>query len=225
MIPLIRLDQSQLGAVIALHHDMLAELAPGMAATETDQFFTDHLDACGQIFGAFSGDRLMAYCILGIPRKEDPNFGTDHGLSPDQFDQVAHIDGAAVDPAWRGQGWQRRMINHRLDIAKNLGRSITLSTVAPANSASLFNMISTGLTIRGLIQKFGGDRFLMRRDIDPAADQKTPPSTNQAQTPAIWCDSTDLVTCQKLLNDGYIGQYCQYSAPHSVPRIGWVAGR
>ncbi|MAB35644.1 MULTISPECIES: GNAT family N-acetyltransferase [Thalassospira] len=218
MTQLPRLGSSHLPAIIALHHKVIADLPPGNAATETDQFFADHLDACGQIFGAFDGDRLIAYCVLGLPRETDPNFGTDHHLSPDLLGQVAHIDGVAVDPQWRGQGWQRRMVEHRIEIARKCGRTIALSTVAPTNFPSLISTVSTGLAIHGLIAKFGGNRFLLRRDIGPDQDAKFP----SAPDSAIWCASDDLATCRKLLDDGLIGLFCQSSPHGTAPRIGWV---
>ncbi len=218
MTQLTRLGPSHLPAIITLHHRVIADLPPGNAATETDQFFADHLDACGQIFGAFDGDRLMAYCVLGLPRETDPNFGTDHHLPPDQLGKVAHIDGAAVDPQWRGQGWQRRMVEHRIEIARKCGRTIALSTVAPTNFPSLISTVSTGLAIHGLIAKFGGNRFLLRRDIDPDQDAKFPSAPDRA----IWCASDDLATCRKLLDDGLIGLFCQSSPHGTAPRIGWV---
>ena len=214
MTQLPRLGSSHLPAIIALHHKVIADLPPGNAATETDQFFADHLDACGQIFGAFDGDRLIAYCVLGLPRETDPNFGTDHHLSPDLLGQVAHIDGVAVDPQWRGQGWQRRMVEHRIEIARKCGRTIALSTVAPTNFPSLISTVSTGLAIHGLIAKFGGNRFLLR----PDQDAKFP----SAPDSAIWCASDDLATCRKLLDDGLIGLFCQSSPHGTAPRIGWV---
>ena len=216
--PIIRLDQSHLPAVIALHHIVLADMPPGNATSETDQFFADHLDACGQIFGVFDGDRLMAYCVLGLPREGDPNFGTDHHLPPDQFANVAHIDGVAVDPRWRGQGWQRRMVKHRINVARKCGRTIMLSTVAPTNFASLISTLSTGLAVHGLITKFGGNRFLLRQDIGPQADAHIPPASDCA----IWCACDDLVSCHRFLDDGLIGRFCQSSGNGIAPRIGWV---
>lgn len=218
MTHLTRLGPSHLPAIIALHHRVIADLPPGNAATETDRFFADHLDACGQIFGAFDGDRLMAYCVLGLPRETDPNFGTDHHLPADLLGKVAHIDGVAVDRQWRRQGWQRRMIEYRIEIARKAGRTIALSTVAPTNFASLISTVSTGLAIHGLIAKFGGNRFLLRRDIDPDQDTKFP----SAPDSAIWCASDDLATCRKLLDDGFTGPFCQSAGHDAAPRIGWV---
>ncbi len=218
MSTLTRLDPSHLPAIIALHHRVIADLPPGNAATETDQFFADHLDACGQIFGVFDDDRLMAYCVLGLPRDGDPNFGTDHHLLPDLLGQVAHIDGVAVDPKWRGQGWQRKMVVYRIEMARKFGRTIALSTVAPTNFPSLISTVSTGLAIHGLIAKFGGNRFLLRRDIGPDQDAKSA----RAPDTAIWCASDDLTTCRKLLDDGFIGRFCHSSGRGTAPRIGWA---
>ncbi len=221
MSSLTRLEPSHLPEIIALHHKVIADLPPGNAATETDQFFNDHLDRCGQIFGVFKDDRLIAYCVLGLPRDGDPNFGLDHGIPAPLLGKVAHIDGVAIAPEWRGQGWQRKMVQHRIDVARKHGRTIMLSTVAPTNFPSLVSTVSTGLSIHGLIRKFGGNRFLLRRDTGSQDDVNHP---NCPCTPdrAIWCTSDDLATCRKMLDDGFIGQFCQSSDTGTAPRIGWV---
>lgn len=218
MSTLIRLEPSHLPAIIALHRKVIADLPPGDVAAETDQFFDDHIDRCGQIFGVFEKDRLMAYCVLGLPGKSDPNFGLDHDIPPDQLGKVAHIDGVAVAAEWQGQGWQRKMVQHRIDVAQKHGRTIMLSTVAPTNFASLISTVSTGLAIHRLIGKFGGNRFLLRRDIGSQADANPPSGADTA----IWCVSDDLAACRKFLDDGFIGRFCQSSGRGTAPRIGWV---
>ncbi len=110
------------------------------------------------------------------------------------------------------------MVEHRIEIARKCGRTIALSTVAPTNFPSLISTVSTGLAIHGLIAKFGGNRFLLRRDIGPDQDAKFP----SAPDSAIWCASDDLATCRKLLDDGLIGLFCQSSPHGTAPRIGWV---
>lgn len=218
MSTLIRLDHSHLAAIIDLHHKVIADLPPGTAATETDQFFADHLDACGQIFGAFDHDRLMAYCVLGLPRKGDPNFGTDHSFAPDQLGHVAHIDGAAVAPEWRGLGWQRKMVRYRIGVAQRCGRTIVLSTVAPTNFPSLISMVSSGLAIHGLMAKFGGNRFLLRRNIAHGTDAQVPRPSDGTH----WCTSDDIATCRTFLEQGFTGHFCQSSGHGKAPRIGWL---
>lgn len=155
---------NEVDAVVALHLDVIRDVPAELVATETPSFFADHAGRIGRLVGLFDEKRLVAYSVLGLPGAGDPNFGADHGLSAQDLARVAHLDGAAVHPLYRGNGLQRRMIAWRLAAARDAGRTIALSTVAPGNLASLASMLSEGLQIRALAHRFGGQRFLMRRD-------------------------------------------------------------
>lgn len=165
-----RLEAPDLPAVIALHHRMRVTLPRDLIAFETDAFFADHMQALGRIYGCFAGDELAAYAVLGLPGPDDANFGTDHGLSPRELRLVAHLDGAAVIEPWQGHGLQRALSVLRMREARRHGRLIMLSTAAPLNLPSLTNLLLCGFEVRGLAEKFGGARFLMRRDLPPGED-------------------------------------------------------
>ena len=205
MMPIIQLGPEHLPAVIALHHKVLKLLPANLAAHESDMFFADHMANCGHIYGVFQRGELMVYSVLGLPRPNDPNFGCDHNLSAQELADVAHIDGVAVTPALRGQGWQRKMIDHRLAAALAAGRPIALSTVAPGNLASLRSLLSCGLTIRGIAEKFGGVRYLVRRDLLAGAISRPAISDYETTSGVWWIDLVDLATQSTVLSRGYIG--------------------
>jgi len=165
-----RLEARDLPAVIALHHRMRATLPRDLIAFETDAFFADHIQALGCIYGCFAGEELAAYAVLGLPGPDDANFGVDHGLSLADLRLVAHLDGAAVIEPWQGQGLQRALSVLRMREARRHGRQIMLSTAAPLNIPSLANLLLCGFEVRGLVEKFGGARFLMRRDLLPGEE-------------------------------------------------------
>lgn len=191
------LAEADLGDVETLHDIVLAKMRPELFADEADGFFADHLERCGRILGLFAEDRLIAYGVLGIPGPEDINFGEMIGLPPEDRGRVAHIDGAAVLPAWRSNGLQRILIAWRLDLARRMGRDIALTTVAPENFPSLRNLLAEGMTIRALKQKFGGWRYILRRDLD--IPQPVPPENVR------WLDVTDVEPQIELLERGYTG--------------------
>lgn len=219
MTAIVRLNESHLEAVIALHHEVIRDFPPELVARETDAFFHDHMGACGQIFGAFRHDRLIAYGVLGLPRPGDPNFGRDHGLPDHELAGVAHIDGVAVRADQRRHRWQHRMVQHRLQAAREAGRRIALSTVAPENFASVVNILSAGLSIRNLVSKFGGKRFLLRRDLEDQSGAESSPSDPSGIS--IWCLCNDLERCEELLEAGYVGVTCRKAAGDTAPEIGW----
>ncbi|MFH1804172.1 MAG: GNAT family N-acetyltransferase [Pseudomonadota bacterium] len=199
-----RLQDRHLADIIALHHLVLAGIPAGFAARESDDFFAGHLDECGRIFGIYAEGTLMVYGVLGLPRPGDANFGDDHHLSAELLPKVAHIDGVAVHPAWRGQGWQRKMIAFRLAQAPQFGRNIALSTAAPANRPSVISLLSCGLSIRGIVEKFGGTRYLMRRDLVTGVNNDTAISAD-AMTSSQWVIMDDVQQQQRALVQGRIG--------------------
>jgi hypothetical protein len=215
MTPILRLDERHLKAVIALHHQVIANMPVGTVATETDAFFQSHLDTCGQIFGAFAGDELITYSVLGLPRADDPNFGADHGLSDAELRQVAHIDGVAVRKDHRGSKWQQRMVLHRLEAALDAGRTIALSTAAPGNIASVVNLLGAGMQICGVKDKFGGVRYLVRRDMRGRNALQPPENISH------WCPVTDHGTSRLLIDDGFVGVTCRQVGGNATPEIGW----
>ena len=192
-----RLGEADLGAVIALHHRVLETVPAHLLAAESDAFFADHMARIGRIFGLFVDEALIAYGVLGLPGPGDANFGDDLGLPAAEKARVAHIDGISVHPGWRGNRLQRVLIGWRVREAAAAGRYLILCTVAPGNAGSLSNALAEGLTIRALLQKFGGWRYMMELDLllpNPAA----PPDGR-------WIDGADLETQGRLLAAGNRG--------------------
>ena len=192
-----RLGVADLGTIIALHHLVLATIPAHLLAAETDAFFADHVDRIGRIYGLFAHGGMIAYGVLGLPGPEDANFGDDLGLAVADKARIAHIDGISVHPDWRENRLQRILIGWRLREAAAAGRSLVLCTVAPGNAASLSNALAEGLTIRALLQKYGGWRYMMERDLTLPA-QPSP-------TDGRWVDGVDIATQSRLLATGVRG--------------------
>ncbi len=91
----------------------------------------------------------------------------------------------------------RVLIDWRLNLTRQLGRTIAITTAAPENLPSVRNLLTEGMTIRALEQKFGGWRYVLRRDLDRPSP--TPPAN------ASWIDVTDFKTQRRLLRQGHIG--------------------
>jgi hypothetical protein len=121
--------------------------------------------------------------------------------------RVAHLDGASVDPLYRGNHLHRLLVHWRLDEARSAGRPIVLTTTAPGNTYSLDNLLACGLLIRGLVHKFGGQRYLLRRDLDLDV---TPVGTGQ------WVDAEDLTAQVVLLQAGWRGWMARNSEHREI---------
>ena len=157
-------DLPELLAFHAALHD--AAPVPGLFVRETAAFFSAHLGASGRILGLRDADgHLRAYGVLGLPEAGAPaNFGHALGLGEEDMARVCHLDGCGVDPAWRGRGLQRDLAVARLRLGRDLGRDLAISAAAPANIASLANLIRAGLEVRALVEKYDALRFLLARD-------------------------------------------------------------
>jgi ribosomal protein S18 acetylase RimI-like enzyme len=167
----------------------------GVFARETREFFHHHLLVRGRAFGVHLGGRLIAYGILGLPGLDDDNFGTLAALSLKHLDRVAHIDGVAVHPQYRGRKLQILLIEHRLIAAFNRGRDIVYTTVSPCNPHSLANLFKTGFVIVGRRALFGGhDRFIMAW-----AYPRTAPNGE-----VIEVDLADTTSQNQLFHEGFI---------------------
>jgi hypothetical protein len=190
----LRADEAQ--AAHALHRLAVADLPSDLVASETPEFFLAHAERCGQLLGIFTERGLVACAVLGLPGPGDDNFGADHGLPEAALLQVAHLDGASVHPLYRGNRLHRLLIEWRMDAARAAGRPIVLSTAAPGNHSSLDNLLAGGLQICGLKPKFGGLRYLLRRDLD----RDVGPAGN-----GRWIDALDYAGQEQLLKDGLRG--------------------
>lgn len=199
------LDESDLETVITLHRHAIAKARPDTVATETDAFFTNHMTRIGRILGLFAEGRLIAYGVLGLPGPGDANFGDMVHLGTADRARVAHIDGASVLPEWRGNRLHGVLIEWRLEAAVAAGRSIALSTAAPGNIPSVRNLLAAGMTIRALQQRFGGWRYILRRDLD-----RQPPSI---PADGRWIDVDDLDAQHDLFRDGAIAWTLKTDGP------------
>ena len=73
--------------------------------------------------------------------------------------------GTALDPALRGQGWQRQLIRLRLDVFRSADIWNVQSTVSPFNTPSLDNLLRVGFHIVSLnVLLDGYPRFILQYD-------------------------------------------------------------
>jgi ribosomal protein S18 acetylase RimI-like enzyme len=179
------LGESDLPALIGLHHRVLAALPDGILNAETDEFFAQHVFESGRLLGVETGDgEIVAYAVLGLPTASSSyNFGRDINLPLSELGAVAHLDGIGVDAAWRGHGLQRALSQRRTAIAVAAGRRHMITTVAPNNLHSLSNLLALGFNVVATRPMFAAShiRHLLHLDaskptVAPAPElQKTDP--------------------------------------------------
>jgi hypothetical protein len=154
--------------------------------------------------GCFIGDQLVAYGVLGIQSGTVAHLASLLALAPDDRRRACVLDGAASLPPWRGHNLHRAAIDARGELARALGRTLMLATVAPENMRSLRGLLLQGYTVHGYATVYGGlPRLLMARDL------LRPQSEWQAARQVL---AADHAGHQCALAEGLRGYGCQQDA-------------
>ena len=149
----------------------LAEVKAGML--QQDWFYLDPPDVVKEMMNngtmelwlAKDQERLAAVLDILHPGLEKYNYGYDLGLCEVELCQVIHMDTVAVHSAYRGIGLQGRMVQLAERELSGKGRRILLCTVHPDNRFSLTNMLRQGYEIQKRVNKYGSERYILRKEI------------------------------------------------------------
>ena len=153
------LQPQDLPAMHALHLCSIEGMAAQTVKPETREFLHGLLLGRGRVIGAWHGAALAAYGVLqhDLLAQDDPR--PLLGLAPGQV--LYKLAGAAVAPAWRGQGLQRQLIARRVAWA---GDAALFATAAPGNVPSWRSLLACGFAVRALQYRYGGHaRYLLAR--------------------------------------------------------------
>lgn len=173
---------------------------PDLFQCETEGYYARALAAAGgAAFGAFDGDRMAGFGLVTFPGAHPDNLC--HDLPDASIDpgEVAHLDGSAAQPAYRGHGIQQRLSGLRIAYAAARGARHFLMTVSPGNPYSLRNHLNHGnFRVRALKRKYRGVwRLILYRGPESAAPA----------VPGTWecCRLDDLEAQRRLLAAGFVG--------------------
>jgi len=122
-------------------------------------------DGTMELWVAMDGERLAAAFDILHPGLDSYNYGYDLDLSKEDLLRVVHMDTSAVHADYRGRGLQCRMVDEAEKSLSGKGYRILLCTVHPENRYSLNNMLSQGYAIQKRIEKYGSERYILRKDI------------------------------------------------------------
>ena len=122
-------------------------------------------DGTMQLWVAMDGDQLAGAFDILLPGTQEFNYGHDLGFTEEELLRVINMDTAAVHPAYRGQGLQRRLMQEAEKEIAGMGQRILLCTVHPDNPYSLNNVLKQGYTIQKKLEKYGSVRYILRRDL------------------------------------------------------------
>lgn len=156
---------------IALFLQFLEEIREEM--TRKDWLYLDTLESVCNMMSekkmdfwlAMDGPQVAAVFSVLYPGLEPENYGFDLDFSEEELMQVVHMDTAAVHKSYRGMGLQGKMVCMAEKTLSGQGRKILLSTVHPENKFSLNNMLRQGYEIQKRVEKYGSERFVLRKNI------------------------------------------------------------
>ncbi|MDD4162936.1 MAG: hypothetical protein PHW87_10725 [Methanothrix sp.] len=164
------LDAGFLAELLELQSVIAANLpCPEIFMLHDEVYLRDVFSRDHSAIGVRVGEMLIAFSIIRIPGLAHDNLGRDINLPEEELGKVAHLQAAAVHPAYRGHGLQRKLTFAHLDVIEELGYEHACCTVSPKNPVSLANYLSCGLVIEGLRPKMKGWwRFILHKNIRQA---------------------------------------------------------
>ncbi|MDD2754120.1 MAG: hypothetical protein PHS80_01200 [Methanothrix sp.] len=192
------LDAGSLAELLELQNVIAANLpCPEVFILHDEEYLREVFCRDRSAIGVRIGEMLIAFSIIRIPGISAENLGRDISLPEEELTRLAHLQAAAVHPAYRGHGLQRKLTFAHLDVIEELGYEHACCTVSPKNPVSLGNYLSCGLAIEGLRQKrHGWWRFILHKDI---------PQANQLEIEQKRVAISDIAGQLDLLSKGFKG--------------------
>lgn len=123
-----------------------------------DDTFKMLLEEKGTAFIAIEKKTSAPAAVFTVtyPGFSSENLGLDAGISTDALSLVAHMDSAAVLPAYRGHGLQRKLMEYAESYLRISGYRYLFCTIHPDNQYSLNNALSLDYKIVTICEKYGG---------------------------------------------------------------------
>lgn len=118
-----------------------------------------------ELWLAMDAERIAAAFDVVYPGLAAYNYGYDLCLTREELLQVVHMDTSAVHQDYRGLGLQRKMVDTAEKELSGKGKRILLCTVHPENRYSLHNMVKQGYLIQKRVDKYGSERYILRKEI------------------------------------------------------------
>jgi GNAT superfamily N-acetyltransferase len=161
------LQAGSLPELLRLQSIIAANLpCPEIFMLHDDLYLREILRHERSIIGVTTEEGLIAFSMIRVPGLAHDNLGRDINLPEEELCKVAHLQAAAVHPAYRGNGLQRKLTFAHLGVIEEMGYEHVCCTVSPKNPVSLRNYLSCGLLIEGLCPKMQGWlRFILHKNI------------------------------------------------------------
>lgn len=171
--PQIRLaDESQVDTVYSIMSGVAGQMEhPEHYVIDDRDYVARHIAREGFTLLWVEDETVAGFLVVHLPRAdEEHNLGNDLGFSPAQLAQVAHMESAAILPAFRGRGTQKKLIAAAEERVAALGYRYSLCTVHPDNLPSFKTLVSLGYQVAATRLKYGGKlRHIMKKELPAGA--------------------------------------------------------
>lgn len=204
------LDAGSLAELLELQNIIAANLpSPEIFMLHDEGYFREALRLEHSAIGVRIEEMLIAFSIIRIPGLSAENLGRDISLPEEELTRLAHLQAAAVHPAYRGYGLQRSLTLAHLDVIEGMGFEHACCTVSPKNPVSLGNYLSCGLAIERLCPKMHGWwRFILHKNIQQAnqlVNRDNPVAEKEKDKEKKRIAISDIAGHLDLLNKGFKG--------------------
>lgn len=120
-------------------------------------FIQNHIEKNGFTVVACQTNGQIAGClIVRFPFQEEDNLARDVGLAPCVYNNVAHMESAAVLPQYRGQHLELQMLNYAEKYLNPKQFHYLFATVSPDNPASYKTLENAGYCLQITKKKYNG---------------------------------------------------------------------
>ena len=148
----VSLSSQHIDQILALRESVYSNLDEAekfYLAAKDRSFFEGHFSVGNEAIGIVHAGRLIAQALVVYPTAECPETGL--GVPIDEpLDMVTVLQGAIVDPAFRGNSLQGVMIDERLAMAERRGRSEVYTQVALGNLPSWSSLLKKGMHMENI---------------------------------------------------------------------------
>jgi ribosomal protein S18 acetylase RimI-like enzyme len=149
-------DVDAIVAIMEEAHRAMAD--PSRYITDDAAYVARHIEQEGFVLLARPGDAdapPVAFLMVHFPAATAEN-NLGRYLEPPQRTQVAHMDSAAVLPAWQGHGLQKALLLAAEPRLAAEGYTTLCATVSPDNAPSLHTLQRCGYRVAATVEKYGG---------------------------------------------------------------------
>lgn len=175
------IDHNHMDAILELQDAVVKDLiSHDIFEPDSFQFIQEELIKKAFIIGVFSEEKLIAYRFITFPEGDAMNLGEDLNLPKEELRKVAHLETTIVHPEYRGNGLQRKTLEHGIEEIRRKGYRHLCTTISPKNYFSINNIMSASLVIKELKYKYGSKpdgsdaklRYILHRDLSEKVRQE-----------------------------------------------------